>query len=192
MPARSADAYDERTPPSPSSRPDEVAAAPNVGSRAWRGCIYVETDRAQTALFQTNEIQWVNELAIRYPQTLKGIVLWAPMDQGKGVLRNYVELIKRDFPAVWSKLCGFRFLLQGIIDEVAFEELVLGQEFLNNMHEMCQFGKHLAFDVGVDQRSGGTWQLRMLANMAHILAASPREWPVLVLSVFRGIRIRAV
>ena len=101
---------------------------------------------------------------------MMGIVPWAPMDQSPSVLDRYLQLAReRAGEATWQRVKGFRFLLQSIVDEEAFRALVLGDDFISNLK---LFGKRgFAFDVGVDQRSAGSWQLDVVAQAMELAHA---------------------
>lgn len=55
-----------------------------------------------------------------------------------------------------------RFLLQSIPSPPSFEALTTSPAFIANLKLLGT--QHLSFDIGVDQRSGGVWQLRAIAK----------------------------
>ena len=102
---------------------------------------------------------------------LVGIVPWAPMDQSPSVLDRYLQLAReRAGDATWKKIKGFRFLLQSIINAEAFRTLVLGDNFISNLKLLGEKG--FSFDVGVDQRSVGVWQLDVFAQAMELAHAN--------------------
>lgn len=105
----------------------------------------------------------------RDSKMLLGLVPWAPMDQPMAVLEHYLQLAEEAAgEKTWRRVKGFRFLLQAIRDQTEFENLVLSESFIANLRLLGQRG--FAFDVGVDQRQGGSWQLEIVAEamaMAH-------------------------
>lgn len=104
---------------------------------------------------------------------LLGLVPWAPLDQPTPVLEEYLRLAKEAAGSeTWKRVKGFRFLLQFIHDEDKFRKLVLGDAFIANLKILGMRG--FSFDVGVDQRSGGVWQLE---NMARVMAMSHEGIP---------------
>lgn len=104
---------------------------------------------------------------------LRGLVPWAPMDQPTPVLEEYLRLAEQAAgPETWRRVKGFRFLLQFIQDQAKFENLVLGDAFIANLRVLGLRG--FSFDVGVDQRSGGTWQLE---NVAQAMEKAHRDAP---------------
>ncbi|KAM0720145.1 hypothetical protein Q7P37_004281 [Cladosporium fusiforme] len=139
---------------------------------AVQGVVYVETDRryespagsiADWASNPLDEVKFVRSVVEgaygeKDSQMLLGIVLWAPMNQPPEVLQEWLHLAEQAAgPETWKRVKGFRFLLQAIHNEENFKELVLGPDFAANLKILGQRG--LSFDVGVDQHSGGPWQL---------------------------------
>lgn len=147
------------------------------------GVVYVETDRrydpptgslAEWAANPLDEVKFVRSIVegdygSRDRQMLLGIVLWAPMNQPPEVLREWLRLAEQAAgPTTWQRVKGFRFLLQAIHDEAEFKDLVLGPDFAANLKLLGQRG--FSFDIGVDQHSGGPWQLEwvyMAMQRAH-------------------------
>ncbi|KAK4551560.1 L-rhamnono-gamma-lactonase [Recurvomyces mirabilis] len=170
------------TPPDmPLAKPhllkDYYAVADGDQDFEVQGVIYVETDvRYETpngdvaswARGPLDEISFLRatiegKYDVRDGKMLVGLVPWAPMDQPTTVLEEYLALAEeRAGPQVWQRVKGFRFLLQFILDQAAFERLVLGQHFQANLRLLGKRG--FSFDVGVDQHRVGTWQLTSMAN----------------------------
>ncbi|KAK5171147.1 L-rhamnono-gamma-lactonase [Saxophila tyrrhenica] len=142
------------------------------------GVIYVETDVRNDhsrwgdgvemwAKAPLDEISFLRTIVDgdygeRASDMLLGIVPWAPMDKDPSVLREYLRLAEeRAGPKCWSRVKGFRFLLQFISDARVFQNTVSGPDFQINLKELGRRG--FAFDVGVDQRSGGVHQLESMA-----------------------------
>ncbi len=143
------------------------------------GVIYVETDVryddprsgadvATWAKGPLDEISFLRSIVNgaygeRESKMLLGVVPWAPMDQPPSVLREYLRLAEeRAGEKCWKRVKGFRFLLQFFTDQESFEKLVLGDDFIGNLKELGN--RNFSFDVGVDQRSGGSWQLELVAK----------------------------
>lgn len=59
---------------------------------------------------------------------------------------------------VWHKIRGVRYLMQ---DKPS--GTMLGEDFINGLKWLA--GEGLAFDLGVDARQGGLWQLREAVEM---------------------------
>lgn len=147
------------------------------------GVVYVETDRrydapsgdlAQWAVNPLDEVKFVRSIVEgrygeRDSQILRGIVLWAPLNQSPETLRQWLRLVEEAAGAeTWKRIKGFRFLLQAIHDQEKFKALVLSEDFAANLKILGQQG--FSFDVGVDQHSGGAWQLEivyMAMQQAH-------------------------
>ena len=147
------------------------------------GAVYIETDvRYETptrdvaiwAKGPLAEIKFLRDIVEgRYGEhhqdLLLGLVAWAPMDQPTDVLERYLHLAEEIAgPATWKRIKGFRFLLQFIPDKQKFDRLVYSDDFMSNLKTLGR--RRFSFDVGVDQRSGGTWQLESFAkamNLAH-------------------------
>ncbi|KAF2216063.1 hypothetical protein CERZMDRAFT_56684 [Cercospora zeae-maydis SCOH1-5] len=141
------------------------------------GVVYVETDVRYDKLNgdlrswargPLDEIKFLRDVAEgkygeRDRQSLVGIVAWAPMDQSTSVLEEWLRLAEETAGReTWKRVKGFRFLLQFIHDQKAFETLVWSDHFMRNLQLLGRRG--LAFDVGVDQHSGGVWQLQAMAT----------------------------
>jgi L-rhamnono-1,4-lactonase len=159
--------------------PDYYQASHQVSNESRdikvNGVIYVETDRrydapsgdlAHWARNPLDEVKFVRsivdgEYGERDSRMLQGIVLWAPMNRPPTILREWLHLAEQTAGVeTWKKVKGFRFLLQAIHDHDKFKELVLGEDFVANLKIL---GEHaLSFDVGVDQHSGGPWQLELV------------------------------
>lgn len=149
-----------------------------------KGVVYIETDRrydtpqgdlATWAKGPLDEIIFLRDIVEgRYGERdssmLCGLVPWAPLNQPTPVLEEYLVLAKdMAGPSAWPRVKGFRFLLQAIVDQAQFEEMVFGDSFVTNLRLLGQRG--FSFDVGVDQHSGGTWQLEVMARAmekAHV------------------------
>ncbi|KAF2430195.1 amidohydrolase 2 [Tothia fuscella] len=151
-----------------------------------KGFIYVETDRMVQkttsddvhiwAAEPLREIAFLRRMVEGTPEDgesgfdssqanlLKGIVAWAPLDRGIAGFQQYLAAAKEVAGAkAWRKIRGCRFLLQGIRDKVQFEQLAQGQEFVDLLKLLGEEG--WSFDVGIDQRSGGIWQLFSFAEV---------------------------
>ena len=145
------------------------------------GVIYVETDRRlqdpSSSSLETwaaepiKELQFLRsiiegEYGVEHSNLLQGIVSWAPLNQGLEVFREWLDLAEKTTgPHTWERVKGFRFLLQAITDRTEFENLVLSDDFINILKSLSQREKKFTFDVGIDQRSGGTWQLETFTKV---------------------------
>lgn len=143
--------------------------------------VYIETDRRledpSTSSLTTWAAQPIEELLFlrsivegeygaRDAEVLKGIIPWAPVHRGKALFEQWLALAQKTMGAkTWGRVKGFRFLLQAITDRTEFEKLVLSEDFIAILKSFNQPGRQFSFDVGVDQRSGGTWQLEVFAQV---------------------------
>ncbi|KAI5359102.1 Putative metal-dependent hydrolase [Septoria linicola] len=151
-------------------------AQPHASDPRVEGVVYVETDvRYDTpngdlkswAKGPLDEIRFLRDIVEskygeRDSKMLIGIVAWAPMDEPTSVLDEWLQLAEETAgPQTWQRIKGFRFLLQAIHDQEQFQKLVWSDDFINNLKLLGKRG--FAFDVGVDQTSGGVWQLQAIA-----------------------------
>lgn len=114
---------------------------------------------------------------------MRGAVAWAPVQLGRKGVQRFLELAEeRAGSRAWKVVKGFRFLLQGIRDEAAFRELALGRPWIEGLKELGRRG--YSFDVGVDERQGGVWQLEVAGEMIQKLREEEGSDIVLILSKF--------
>ncbi|GAB7364628.1 hypothetical protein MBLNU230_g5432t1 [Neophaeotheca triangularis] len=165
------------------------------------GVVYVETDRAYStpapgkendftswATGPLAEVSFGRELVEgvhgpEAPELLKGIVLWAPMQLAPGVLREWLRVAAGIAgEETWKRVKGFRFLLQAITDRAAFERLVGSEAFMENLRVLA--GEGFVFDVGVDQNSGGSWQLELMAESLERVSQGREKGVEVVLNHF--------
>lgn len=153
------------------------------------GVVYVETDRrigdssigsvtnwASEPLEEVKFIRRVVEGTVTEDEKngfgggkgsmIKGIVFWAPFNQGVSILEEYLaEAEKLAGKETWRRVKGFRYLLQGIKDEEEFRKLALSDSWIECLRALRSKGRNYSFDVGVDMRSGGVWQLEAAVEM---------------------------
>ncbi|WPH05014.1 Hypothetical protein R9X50_00791200 [Acrodontium crateriforme] len=160
---------------------DYYRASQQGESSGWdttvKGVVYVETDRrydapdadlASWAKGPLNEVAFLRQIVEgdygkRDSDMLRGLVIWAPINQSTEILQEYLSLAKeRAGPKTWERVKGVRFLLQAIHDQTTFKQLMNGKDFIQNLKLLGEMG--LSFDVGVDQHSGGSWQLELVAE----------------------------
>jgi len=170
------------------------------------GFVYVETDRVvgqidtgdadvqNWAAEPLNEIAFLRRIVEGKPgegkefvgphfDLLKAIVAWAPFHRGFTSFSSYLTVAKEVAGhETWSRIKGFRFLLQGIRDEGKYYQLVSSPNFVEILQHLGKEG--LSFDVGVDQRQGGIWQLEHFANVIEMVhdGVLSREKTVFILS----------
>jgi L-rhamnono-1,4-lactonase len=145
-----------------------------------RGVIYVETDRRTIAApdikakaaEHLKELSFVRSL-LEQSQTegngfprICGIIAWAPLTCELSEFVKYLEAAReRIGTEYWSQIKGFRYLLQGIKSHEDFTAVTRSEEVMKNLRYIGQH--HWTFDVGVDQRQGGTWQLELVADLVE-------------------------
>ncbi|THY78699.1 hypothetical protein D6C86_01331 [Aureobasidium pullulans] len=147
------------------------------------GVVYVETDRRLEDPSSSSLESWASE-AVKELQFLRsivegdygseasallqGIVTWAPVHQGQDVFSQWLEKAEETTgPETWGRIKGFRFLLQAITDKTEFENLVFSDGFISILKSLGRHEKKFSFDVGIDQRSGGTWQLETFTKVVE-------------------------
>jgi L-rhamnono-1,4-lactonase len=149
------------------------AAAAAPASSPVRGFIFLETDRISSVqesdhswTHVLDEVSFLTRIALGEPipgeghrhvdrWLCLGIVPWAPVPGGPAVLERYMDLVKQRArtDAVWKKVRGVRYLVQDKPPGTMLEQgFVDGLKWLG--------AKGFAFDLGVDARQGGLWQLR--------------------------------
>jgi L-rhamnono-1,4-lactonase len=148
---------------------------------SFEGFIFLETDRKHD--LQTGadggrgwemplmEVDWLKRIALGTPRDGEGhsaeqknlclaIVPWAPVPSGAAVLERYVKEVEKHAEGSFGKIKGFRYLVQdkprGTMLQDGFIE---GLKWLGR--------KGYVFDLGVDQHSGGKWQLEEAAEMVQ-------------------------
>ena len=160
------------------------------------GFVFIETDRRNNPseidptgwTHPLEEVDWITRVARGLPRKGEGhsaeharsclaIVPWAPLPSGSEALEQYVKQVMERAGDVAKKVVGWRYLVQ---DKP--RGTMLQSEFIDNLRWL---GRRVeSFDVGVDARSGGIWQLEeavQMVRMAHE-GVEEREKVVFVLS----------
>ncbi|OOF93809.1 hypothetical protein ASPCADRAFT_209056 [Aspergillus carbonarius ITEM 5010] len=143
-----------------------------------RGFIFLETDRISSVdesgrgwYHALDEVSFLTRIITGEPapgeghkdvdrELCLGLVPWAPVPGGPAVLEKYMAQVQERTRTeeVFKKVRGVRYLVQdkprGVMLEADFIE---GLKWLGR--------KQLIFDLGVDARQGGLWQLREAAEM---------------------------
>lgn len=162
----------------------KAACASCIGPNALkpgplRGFVFIETDRI-SGIEPTqwdhvlDEVAFVSRIAQGRPlpgeghspadkALCLGIVPWAPLPAGPDVLKSYLEKVRqqvsKDTQAdVWNLVCSVRYLVQDKPPGV-----MLKPKFIESLKWLSEQG--LTFDLGVDQRRGGLWQLEEAVQM---------------------------
>ncbi|CZT08445.1 uncharacterized protein RAG0_13526 [Rhynchosporium agropyri] len=143
------------------------------------GYILLETDRKYSLELGAKdgsgwemplmEVEFFKRIALGTPKEGEGhakedaksclaIIPWAPVPSGEEVLERYVKEVERCAGESFGKVKGFRYLMQEKPrGTMLTEEFVSGLKWLGS--------KGFVFDVGVDQHSGGKWQLEEAVEM---------------------------
>lgn len=167
-----------------------------------RGFIFVETDRKNDLDAGVKdgsgwespliEVSWLKRIITGQPKPDEGhleadaslcaaYIPWAPLPSGPAAVERYIELARREAGESWSKVRGFRYLVQDKPNGTMLQD-----DFIESLKLLGRKG--LVFDVGVDQHRRGRVQLEELVEMidrAHedvpedekvtfILSESPR------------------
>jgi L-rhamnono-1,4-lactonase len=143
-----------------------------------RGFIFLETDRISSAeefgagwSHALDEVSLLTRIALGKPiageghrdvdrHLCLGIVPWAPVPGGPATLEKYLSFVKErtQTEEVWRKVRGVRYLVQDKPSGV-----MLSQGFIDGLKYLGS--RALTFDLGVDARQGGLWQLREAIEM---------------------------
>ncbi|GKZ32339.1 hypothetical protein AbraIFM66950_001664 [Aspergillus brasiliensis] len=169
------------TPTSPETTTTAAAAAA-ADPLYLRGFIFLETDRISSIeesdpnrgwSHALDEVSFIARIITGDPipgeghkdvdrQLCLGMVPWAPVPGGPAVLEKYMFLVKERTRSeeVFKKVRGVRYLVQDKPSGV-----MLQPDFIEGLKWLGQ--QQLAFDLGVDARQGGLWQLREAAEMMN-------------------------
>ena len=173
---------------------NEYVQAVNAAEKsleALKGFVFIETDRVSSPTSweePLNEVSWLTRIATGQPlageghteeqkKLCLGIVPWAPIPEGPEALEKYVSMVKeRTGDEVFKKVKGFRYLVQ---DQP--RGTMVGEKFVEGVKWL---GRHkFAFDLGVDARSGGLWQLEEASTMiSRCMQVPEHERTVFVIS----------
>ena len=139
------------------------------------GFVFIETDRKSHLNSDEGweeplaEVDWLKRIAHGHPRPGEGhapehaklclaIVPWAPVPLGAEAMCRYVERVKARAGSVSERITGFRYLVQ---DKPRSTMLQPG--FIEGLRWLGEQG--YVFDLGVDHRSGGLWQLDEAVEM---------------------------
>lgn len=185
----SIDEYRAATQSVPTS-PDQTAPSTSASSTYLRGFVFLETDRissldendaARGWTHALDELSLLTRIVLGEPipgeghqpedrSLCLGIVPWAPVPAGPDALARYMSLAKQRARTdeVWKKVRGVRYLLQ---DKPAGTMLAPG--FIDGLKWLGR--QKLVFDLGVDARQGGLWQLREAVEMMQKVYDESKE-----------------
>lgn len=146
------------------------------------GFVFLETDREHDLASGEGdgsgwagplmEIDWIRRVAVGAPKEgeghdeshaklVQGFVPWAPLPSGAAVMERYVTKAREVAGEAGGRLSGFRYLVQDKPKTTMLAEgFIEGLKFLGR--------EKLTFDLGVDQHSGGDWQLEEAIEMIRL------------------------
>jgi L-rhamnono-1,4-lactonase len=151
-----------------------------------RGFVFIETDRLSSLSsssdpgwnYALDEISFISRVASGqapssgqddgYKPEGKGLVLaivpWAPLPAGAEAMEQYMKLARERCAGdeVWEMIKGVRYLVQ---DKPA--GVMTAPAFVESLRWLGRQG--LAFDLGVDARSGGLGQLEEAVKMLQLV-----------------------
>lgn len=146
---------------------------------SFEGFIFLETDRKHDLQLGAEdgsgwemplvEVEWLKRIALGTPREGEGhtedhkklclaIIPWAPLPSGADILERYVKEVEKHAEESFSKIRGFRYLLQ---DKP--KGTMLQNDFIEGLKWLGKKG--YVFDVGVDAHRGGRWQLEEAVEM---------------------------
>ncbi|KAI4173765.1 MAG: hypothetical protein LQ343_002768 [Gyalolechia ehrenbergii] len=164
-----------------------------VSDQRLRGFVFIETDRKSSVETEAGweeplrELDWIKRIADGTPRSGEGhgpqhahlclgIVLWAPLPSGSEAMSRYVARAKDRAGSTWQLVKGFRYLVQDKLPGT-----MLSNGLIDSLKWMGRNG--YAFDLGVDARSGGSWQLPEAVEMiekAHDEASEENKVVVVI------------
>ncbi|KAL8808691.1 MAG: hypothetical protein Q9200_004122 [Gallowayella weberi] len=148
---------------------------PKVSAQKLQGFIFIETDRKSHLRTEAGweeplrELDWIKRVTDGRPRTGEGhepqhsqlclgIVLWAPVPSGAEAMQRYTAKVRERAGSTWPLVKGFRYLVQDKPPGT-----MLSAAFIESLKWMGRNG--FAFDLGVDARSAGLWQLSEALEM---------------------------
>ena len=160
---------------------DEYSAATSSPPEL-EGFVFLETDRicdvpsgeADGSGWEgpLMEVDWIRRVAVGAPREgeghdeshkslVQGIVPWAPMPSGPEVMGRFIARAREVAGEAAGKICGYRYLVQ---DKPA--GTMLEGKFIESLKLLGR--EKMTFDLGVDQHSGGDWQLEEAVEMIRL------------------------
>lgn len=110
-------------------------------------------------------------------QIIKGCVIWAPFNLSPSLFKLYLSIAEETAgPALWEKIVGFRYLLQGK-PKGEVESLVKSKEWIENIVFLREGrkGKGWTFDVGIDSQRDGVEMLEYVSDMITLVRQKEKE-----------------
>ena len=174
--------FDPSLPLSTNQHSLEEYTAATTSPPELEGFVFLETDREHDldsgeadgsgwagALM---ELDWIRRVAVGAPKEgeghdeshaklVQGIVPWAPLPSGAAVMERYVARAREVAGEAEKRISGFRYLVQSKPPGT-----MLGEGFIEGLKLLGR--EKLTFDLGVDQHSGGDWQLVEAVEMVRL------------------------
>ncbi|OTB09010.1 hypothetical protein M426DRAFT_316300 [Hypoxylon sp. CI-4A] len=115
------------------------------------------------------EVSWVRRIIAGEPTEGQGhtkedaslcaaYVPWAPLPSGAAKMEEYLDRVKQEAGESWSKVRGFRYLLQDKPNGTMLQD-----KFIESLKLLGRRG--FVFDLGVDQHNRGRAQLEEVVEM---------------------------
>jgi L-rhamnono-1,4-lactonase len=139
----------------------DMKNAPQPGSSEEYDWTYPLEEAARMARLALGKPQEGDEASPEDARLCLGLVPWAPMTSGPEVLERYISQLQEVVGDAWSKVKGFRFLVQDKPHGTMLED-----KFIQNLRLLGRKG--LVFDVGVDHHRRGKKQLEELLSMIDL------------------------
>lgn len=174
--------YDPSSPLATKQHSLEEYTAATTSPPELEGFVFLETDREHDLASGEDdgsgwagplmEIDWIRRVAVGKPKEgeghdeshaklVQGFVPWAPLPSGAAVVEQYVTKAREAAGEAGGRLSGFRYLVQ---DKP--KGTMLGKGFIEGLKFLGR--EKLTFDLGVDQHSGGDWQLQEAVKMIQL------------------------
>ncbi|XP_014552940.1 hypothetical protein COCVIDRAFT_108986 [Bipolaris victoriae FI3] len=160
----------------PSPIPSDISSSPSSEKEIEEA----KQKLSQWAAQPLEEIKFLRRIAEAKPDDgdgftpqeadkMLGCVVYGPLHLSPVLFRIYLELAEQTAgPKLWSKVVGFRYLLQGKGDGVVQRMLQENEEsWVNNLSVLRRgnSGKGWAFDVGVDINRDGTGPMEAVGKL---------------------------
>lgn len=160
----------------PSPIPSDISSSPSSEKEIEEA----KQKLSQWAAQPLEEIKFLRRIAEAKPDDgdgftpqeadkMLGCVVYGPLHFSPALFRIYIELAEQTAgPKLWSKVVGFRYLLQGKGDGVVQRMLQENEEsWVSNLSVLRRgnSGKGWAFDVGVDINRDGTGPMEAVGKL---------------------------
>lgn len=148
---------------SPSASREEVARE----LRRWAGAPLEELRFLRRLV--TGELEEGDGAEEGDGERMRGVVIWGPFHLPSRIFDIYLEMAEEVLgEEAWSRVVGFRYLLQGRGEEEV-RALVEGEAFRANVRGVCERkgGRGRVFDVGVDAHGWGVGSVEVAGGLVE-------------------------